>query len=341
MKFKIIKSSIKKLKNIPFFLLAISPLSPSWAQDTIQTRVIGGGSSNFSQRSYQVSLQDGSQKHKCGGTLVGERWVISAAHCIDQISGLSIVAGTGDLTNGGQRFQVAQTITHPNYRNSFSGYDIALIQLNRAPSSQLTRLSIPPENTIRAGQTGVVSGWGFSGFGNPNPSNTLQEVNVSVVNKNICVDTFFTPFGFSGNNSILCGGEIGAPGPCGGDSGGPLMINANNTSYLAGVIASGNQCGTVSGIGIYVDVQHVRQWIIDSTNGEVGGNGSSSSTTDCGIPSFTLGNSYNTGDLVVTTDNTIYKCLHGPWCSLNNSAVIFPGSGSHWRQVWSYTGVCF
>ncbi|GAB0100224.1 Chymotrypsin-2 [Sergentomyia squamirostris] len=194
------------------------------AQVTVNQRVVGGETAIDGSAPYQVSLQ-GRFGHSCGGALIDKNWVLTAAHCVQgaDLSSMSILAGTNDLTKGGVRYYLKQTFMHSRYNKPNFANDVALIKLNSSVTFSDRVKAI--DYDYRAVPNGAVirlTGWGRLSAGGQIP-NLLQSINLTYVNHEEC-QAFFGP-----NSSVdighLCTFNRKGQGACNGDSGSPLVYN--------------------------------------------------------------------------------------------------------------------
>ncbi|XP_017888243.1 trypsin-like [Ceratina calcarata] len=132
---------------LPLILILGIAFAQAFPEDP--TRIVGGTNARLGQYPYQVSLRN-QGSHFCGGTLVGRRHVVTAAHCIQGVvsapwNGFTVVTGTVSLKNGGQSHRVASATVHPNYSsNNAQAYpnDIAVVTVSKAFFKR-NRLVIP------------------------------------------------------------------------------------------------------------------------------------------------------------------------------------------------------
>ena len=134
----------------------------------------------------------------CGATLVGTRWLVTAAHCIreeDRTVDLRVVMGSSKRAKYFYYFfqtdSIDQIHVHPGYRNDSHEYDIALLRLKEFPSLEPTELwpACLPNTSVSSyqGQTATVVGWGkTSGTQSQSSARILQELEVTVISQEEC-----------------------------------------------------------------------------------------------------------------------------------------------------------
>ncbi|XP_053881031.1 serine protease 27-like [Malaclemys terrapin pileata] len=249
----------------------------------VSGRILNGQNAKDGAWPWQVSVQMFGS-HICGGTLISERWVVSAAQCFTPpvISSVyRVQLGEKRIFNQthNQTFSaVKRVILHPSYDSATHQADIALVELEN-PISLTATISpvclLDASVRVPAGKSCWVTGWG-----NRLPqvssslSATLQEVEVLAVDSTVCNSRFREalkkPVGYSPvKDDMLCAGYMeGYKGFAPGDGGGPLVCQENGTWYLGGIV-SWLLTTTVSGVtsvakgypGVYNRPNAHNEWI--------------------------------------------------------------------------------
>ena len=158
-------------------------------------RIIGGEDARSQSWSMVVSLKSANGTHICGATILSDRHILTAAHCLATVNDrkrIAIHVGMHDLSQPGSMIhQIHRISIHPSYsNNSLYLHDIAIIHLDSSigldkqpsvgmacmPMANMTLEQYPAMNSSL-----VAVGWGMRGNNGSLTSNVLQQISTKVI----------------------------------------------------------------------------------------------------------------------------------------------------------------
>ncbi|XP_042567792.1 duodenase-1-like [Cyprinus carpio] len=221
--------------------------------------IVNGREAKPHSRPYMVSVQF-KEHHICGGFLVSDRFVMTAAHCLNNFPALTVVLGAHELQRKSEnlvRIKVESYHQHPDYDAESLNNDLLLLKLekNAQLNDNIKWISIPTEEgDIEAGSVCSVAGWGRLKT-NGTASDRLMETNVMVMNNEKC-ESKWTKTAFSAS-LMMC--VYGDGGSCEGDSGGPLICG--DTAVGVSSFGDPDLCNSPELPEVYTKISAYLQWI--------------------------------------------------------------------------------
>ncbi|XP_055324479.1 CLIP domain-containing serine protease B8 isoform X2 [Sitodiplosis mosellana] len=267
-------------------------------------RVFGGDFTSIWEFPWMALLiynTNSSRPYGCGGSLINNRYVLTAAHCVtgqlyESKSGLKGVrlgeynieteqdcmpsrTATGQVLKCADpvvEVGVEKIIVHPQYNDTSRDkhHDLALLRLdtNVSYSKYIKPICLPIvglSSGLITGNKLTVSGWGstnvFKRYGDVSSSIKLK-VRLPISDMCNCTNAY-RAHNLSIGPGQVCAGGLRAKDSCLGDSGGPLMyFDQRNSIWVAsGIVSFGaEKCGTIGIPGVYTKIEYYMEWILNS-----------------------------------------------------------------------------
>ncbi|XP_068203991.1 trypsin-1-like [Palaemon carinicauda] len=228
------------------------------------SRIVGGNDAQINEWPWQAAIMDG-RKQFCGGSLINDRYILTAAHCTQGLRPRDITVRLAEhrLSTAGETSlvtrDVKKIIDHRNYIPGDEINDISLLQLSSPVemSSTVVPVCMPPPNPRYTNKMATITGWGDTSDGGP-ASDVLKEVTVKVMSNAACRRL---SYGSAIKKTMLCAAGDGKDS-CQGDSGGPLVFMDGGGNYdQIGVVSWGYGCAEKGYPGVYTRVNEYLNWI--------------------------------------------------------------------------------
>ncbi|XP_072747521.1 mite allergen Der p 3-like [Anoplolepis gracilipes] len=244
-----------------FLFVSVTSISQS-AVLQYDSRIINGEDVAPGEIPYQVSLQTQNFFHFCGGSILSEYYVITAAHCVAEkrLADMIIVAGTVSLIRSGVKRAIKQIISHKEY-DPYNSYinDIALLKLLAPlkPSRDIGFVTLPKQDEIiQQGTAARVSGFGRISESSSG-SNFLLKATVYITDQEYCKNIYNKILEYIYDTHICANDPNISRGSCKGDSGGPLIVNET----LVGLVSWANGCSLTDYPTVHTRVSSYIDWI--------------------------------------------------------------------------------
>ncbi|CAH1365742.1 brachyurin-like [Tenebrio molitor] len=236
----------------------------------IGPRIINGEEAALGQIPWQAGLYflgNNITYWFCGGSVISEEWILTAAHCLVEVQEGYAFTGLVDLNNldVGVSTDASYFVLHPNYNATTLDNDIGLVKIkvplkfdeNQAPIA----LS---EDFLEDGTDVTLSGWGVLNDEGDTETANLNYVNLVVISNNEC-NEYYGDF-VTDNMVCASSGTSTVKGPCNGDNGGPVVINATTNPVLVAIVSFISDQGCESNLPSgYIRTASYRDWIREET----------------------------------------------------------------------------
>lgn len=245
------------------------------------SRIVGGHDALPGSWPWLVSIQQPVDysgidfAHSCGGFIVNQWWILTAAHCFKGVGNdylqWRLVLGArqlSDLNAESEVRRIAKKIEHRGYIPKTEENDIALLFVDRVIkyNDYIQPACLPQKDTIIEHMTECyIAGWGVTREDSTEPTDILQEAQVQLLDVKKCNSTYWYN-GAVGKYNLCAGYDRGGIDSCQGDSGGPLMCRRPQTKIFTvlGLTSWGYGCARSQSPGIYSSMQFFLDWIISN-----------------------------------------------------------------------------
>ena len=238
------------------------------------TRIIGGVNAGENEWPWIVRLIliSSDSESQCGGTIIDNNWVLSAAHCcegVEQIRAVFSDLSASDTSEANEYELIADSfVSNPLYAGV--GFDLCLIHFTEdliaEDADGDVEAACISETHPDHGSACWVAGWGVDE--SAGLSDTLKQAGVNIMDQEYCL----AHVGMAGSleEDDICAGvpdydndELtdGGIDSCQGDSGGPLICDYNGKATVVGAVSRGTGCALEGTAGLYSAVSTSYEWI--------------------------------------------------------------------------------
>ncbi|XP_028978874.2 tryptase-2-like [Esox lucius] len=242
-----------------------------------RSSIIGGEEAYKGKWPWMAYLKTSSAEGNtlnCGGSLLNEDWVLTAAHCVDPDD---VVPEKSYVLLGVHSLEeledpdvvvraISQVVIHPDYKFLSNGpvNDIALVKVNQsvALTKLVGRVKLPEtDDNFSSASECWVTGWGETTDGAPRDG-ILQQLNIPIVSKKDCLKVY----PHLSSNFMCAGDRKGGMDTCVGDAGGPLVCVSAGEFLQVGIIGFRPSCTTRPYPGLYTRVASYLDFIKGTIN---------------------------------------------------------------------------
>ncbi|XP_057608599.1 coagulation factor X isoform X2 [Chionomys nivalis] len=257
----------------PSKLLNLNQTQPEKDSSSV-IRIVGGRACKDGECPWQALLINDDNEGFCGGTILNEFYILTAAHCLHQAKRFRVRVGdrNTEKEEGNEMVhEVDVIIKHNKFVRETYDFDIAVLKL-KTPIT--FRMNVAPaclpqkdwaEATLMTQKSGIVSGFGRT-HEKGRQSNILKMLEVPYVDRNTCkLSSSFTIT----QNMFCAGYDAKLEDACQGDSGGPHVTEYKGTHFVTGIVSWGEGCARKGKYGIYTKVTAFLRWIEKSMKARV------------------------------------------------------------------------
>ncbi|XP_075981071.1 trypsin-like [Anticarsia gemmatalis] len=250
------------------FDLTRVPTAKENVSPTAEDTIVGGQEADIKDYPFQVSISirfsNDIEHFVCGGSIISDSYILTAAHCVSDKPEKTIVRAGSNWHKNGTVIPVAKYVRHPDYGvdNRFDSDAAVIKTVNPIQFTDVIKpVKLPVKHRpLKDNSVVALSGWGITDIGMPGEDRLLH-VKFPVVNHYVCWTTATKYI----TRNMWCGGdfEAGGLGPCKGDSGGGAVQGGT----VVGIVSFGVPCALPGFPPVFVDVAapSIRNFIAKET----------------------------------------------------------------------------
>ncbi|XP_029285476.1 granzyme-like protein 1 [Cottoperca gobio] len=235
------------------YKLLLFPVLACLGRNVLGSEIINGEIASEDSMLYMASVQE-NRKHVCGGFLVSEDFVVTAAQCDVDLETTLVILGTQDLKKVNVINRAIVKKCKPARKNNNESNDIMLLKLlkNNRKEKKVPTIPLPtPDMNVQENEQCLVAGWGFTGPGTT-LDNELRVVNVTVINQQECKQKLPAL-----RANVICAGGYDK-GSCKGYAGGPLVCDGKAVGVAS---CYEKECKCRTGALVYTHISKFLPWI--------------------------------------------------------------------------------
>ncbi|EFA04558.1 brachyurin [Tribolium castaneum] len=250
-----------------FFIFVALCVVTIWCKPSPSVRIIGGDEAVDTEFPFMAAIWTTTSlgRYFCGGAIIDKKWILTAAHCVDDAKSFNIQLGSVSLsTFDKHRVNVNATdfVIHPDFNSTTAQNNVALIKLPEALAfNDYVNAIALPKDALEDSTDAVALGWGQTDDEHSGPVDVLRKVTVVTLPNEHCKYTY----GNQITDNMVCALGAFNEGTCIGDIGGPL-VQPNGTFIHIGVASflSFNGCESIDPSG-YERTYNSLEWIKNVT----------------------------------------------------------------------------